>query len=298
MSIRSKIMKNKYISRFINSKMLENRYVAHLLFQLSEMPDGWKKNLVLTGGVIDILVRHRFHLWDYQAEVDAVAEHGYMFDFFRNGVKIHMYVPQYQTDWVQSRIVNFADFYETNELEYLRKKIIKRGSYILDIGANIGNHSVFFAKLCHAKSIYAFEPISDVYKTLCRNIKINHIDSVVKSKNVALGNHYGKAKIKFFSPENTGVTQVEASDEGNMQMARLDDFTFNRIDFIKIDVEKYEYNLLLGAKHTLEEHSPIIYIEIFGEQYRKVNNLLQSYGYRKIIELAQCNYIYKKVKTH
>lgn len=298
MSLKEKLMKNKNISHFINSKLLENRYISHLLFDISDIPDGWKKDLLLFGGVIDILGKHKFHLWDYQDEIDAVAENGFMFEFIRNGVKIHMYVPQYQTDWVQSRIVKFADFYETNELEYLRKKVIKKGGCILDIGANIGNHTVFFAKLCHAKSIYAFEPMPDVFNILCRNVEINHVDSIVKLNNIALGSQCGKAKIKFLSPGNTGVTQIEASDDGNMQLARLDDFTFERIDFVKIDVEKYEYNLLLGAKQTLKEHSPIIYIEIWGEQYRKVNNLLNSYGYRKIMELAQCNYIYKKVKIH
>lgn len=62
-------------------------------------------------------------------------------------------------------------------------------------------------------------------------------------------------------------------------MKRLDDYEFERIDFIKIDIEGYEFYCLEGAKNTLSKHSPVIYVEISDNYFSKVDRLLRSYGY-------------------
>lgn len=130
---------------------------------------------------------------------------------------------------------------------------------------------------------------------------MNHIEDKVVANNVALGNVLGKARIKYFDPSNIGSTQVEEADDGELSMKRLDDYEFERIDFIKIDVEKYEYDLLLGAKNTLCKHSPGLYIEIFDDCFSKVDKLLREYGYYGYIISGSeydasipKNYIYQK----
>lgn len=238
-------------------------------------------------------VKHGFDIWDYVNEVEAVKENGYVYSFLKDGEEIRMFLPQYETDYIQHWIVNYADFFEYNELERLGK-IIGTGKDILDIGANIGNHTLYFGKILKSHSIHAFEPVKDFYNILDKNVKLNQLEAVVETHNVGLGNESGRAKIKYFNPDELGATQIEESDSGNIVLCRLDDFEFDNIDFVKIDVESFEYNLLLGAKKTLAKHSPIIFIEIFDELYDKVNRLLNELGYHQVEEISHTNYLYNK----
>lgn len=245
-------------------------------------------------GVLKLLVKHKFNLFDYTDEINDVKRNGYIFGFNRCGMDFRMYLPHYEEDILQQQIVNYSNFYEHRELNYLREKVIPHNAVILDIGANIGNHTVFLGKVCKAKKIICFEPVYETYKTLCRNIELNNLDKIAVANNVALGNIAGKAKIKYFNPKQIGSTQVEESSDGDLSMARLDDFAFDRIDFIKIDVEKYELYLLKGARNTLTVHSPVIFIEIFDDCFRDVNAILEEYHYKKCETVAPFNYIYRK----
>lgn len=130
--------------------------------------------------------------------LDLVKTNNYIYSFKRYGKNITMYLPHYGEDYIQSTLVLSSNFYESDELKYLRKAYLKGGNVILDIGANIGNHTVFFSKICNAERIYAFEPITETYDTLCRNIDLNHIEDRVVAYNVALGDVSGRAKIKNF----------------------------------------------------------------------------------------------------
>lgn len=75
-------------------------------------------------------------------------------------------------------------------------------------------------------------------------------------------------------------------------MYRLDDIRIpEHIDFIKIDVEGYEEMVLQGAADTLRRNHPVLMIEIFDENYSRVNTYLYSIGYRCRIK-AENDYIY------
>lgn len=67
-----------------------------------------------------------------------------------------------------------------------------------------------------------------------------------------------------------------------------------KVDFIKIDVEGFEYNVLLGAKNILNRYSPIIFIEVFEQNEDKVFELLKQFSYKKIEDLGENNYIFMK----
>lgn len=278
----------------LKERIGKNRYVGDLLTDADKMNRGVKRTLFLVEGVLKLLVKHKFNLFDYTDEVNAVKHNGYIFEFSRCKMDFKMFLPHYEEDFLQQQIVNYANFYEHRELNYLREKVIPHNAVILDIGANIGNHTVFFGKVCKAKKIICFEPVYETYETLCRNIELNNLDKIVVTNNVALGNIAGKAKIKYFDSKQIGSTQVEEAADGDISMARLDDFIFDRIDFIKIDVEKYEFYLLKGAKNTLIVHSPVIFIEIFDDCFEDVNAILEDYHYKKCETVAPFNYIYRK----
>jgi len=67
---------------------------------------------------------------------------------------------------------------------------------------------------------------------------------------------------------------------------------FNKIDVIKIDVEGFEYQVLLGAKSLIALHQPAIIIEIFNEYFNKINEILKNYNYMLLETLYDHNYIY------
>ena len=192
-----------------------------------------------------------------------------------------MYLPYaLKDDVVQKNILYSGCFFEYDNLNRINEEYIREGMTILDCGANVGNHSLYFAKVSHAKKVYAFEASEDTYRILKKNIELNGLEDVITAENVALGEKDSRASIKFVkSKTNTGFNQVEEDDDGTVNMRPLDELVTEKIDFIKIDVEGYELNVLKGARRILSEMQPIIMIEIWKHDYEAVSPFIISCGY-------------------
>jgi len=203
------------------------------------------------------------------------------------------YVPNYPIDYIQSVIVNYKTFYENDILEEL-KSYIKKNSIILDIGANIGNHSIYWAKKTDAKRIYSFEPVHDTFKILKKNIEINGLIDKVKIFNIGLSDEKINGSITNYFPDNIGATQIKQDSNGNLLLDKLDNIKLGEdtIDFIKIDVEGHELYALQGARETLITFKPIIFIEIFEVNQIKVHEFLENLGYRLEKRFDGSNYLY------
>ncbi len=178
-----------------------------------------------------------------------------------------LYLPLWDRDWGQNRIAFNGNFYESDYLDYIKSVYGSRikGNTVLDIGANIGNHSVYFAKKIEAARVYSFEPIRENYENLRRNIDINNLGDKVYLRKVALGEkRSGGARISY-SENNVGGTRINSSvqDEGaEFEIVPLDELEFEgNIALIKIDVEGFEFKVLRGAIETIKKHHPIIMCE-------------------------------------
>ena len=98
--------------------------------------------------------------------------------------------------------------------------------------------------------------------------------------------------------ENTGATHISNKlDEANLvELKKLDDYEYNNVDFIKIDVEGFENQVVLGAKETLIRNKPIIIVEQkgfsnkFNETQFEAIDTLKSYG-AKVIDQVVKDYI-------
>lgn len=123
--------------------------------------------------------------------------------------EIKFYLPNWRTDFIQGEIFRNLDFFSSLDLKKLRK-YIKNDAFILDIGANIGNHSLYWALITKARKIYAFEPIKSTFKILQRNITLNALDNIIIPYNFALGEKYSPkgAKIARYNPSNIGGTWI------------------------------------------------------------------------------------------
>jgi FkbM family methyltransferase len=88
-----------------------------------------------------------------------------------------------------------------------------RDGVVLDIGTNIGNHTLYFANECMAKKIISFEPAQDTFAMLQENIKINHLENVVTLINKGVGEKSTRARIHYRNINDIGATSLEW-DEG------------------------------------------------------------------------------------
>ncbi|WP_233707370.1 FkbM family methyltransferase, partial [Helicobacter cetorum] len=182
----------------------------------------------------------------------------------------------------------------------------KEGLYILDVGANIGNHSLYFALECKATKILAFEPICSTFEILEKNIVLNHLQNIITPLNVGLSNKSINASIvadsRFgntigFHSDNIGGTNLTQDENGAFKLIALDsinlkDYGFERLDFIKIDVENHEIEMLEGALETLKKYRPIIFIETFKDNKEKVFGILNGLGYQQVKSFPFDNYLF------
>ena len=187
-------------------------------------------------------------------------------------------------DSIQNTIASTSSFYEAGLLRKVRP-YLREGMVYADIGANIGNHVVFFSKVCNAEKGYAFEPQKHVFEILRRNVTINDLSEKVELHNVCLGKSKGTCAITSFQTDNCGGTSFRESPKGAYNVLSLDSLEIPRIDFIKIDVEGAEMDVLLGAEKTISEKRPVVWCEALNrESLKRLIQFFRRYGYirRKI----------------
>lgn len=140
-------------------------------------------------------------------------------------------------------------------------KYVKKGDIVVDIGANRGDYTNQFLK--RGAFVYAFEP-SAIFRSLFHRYE-HH--KMVKCISVALGKEDGETWLNEFVGDgvSTTVTDNLIGYDGMIMkhkilVRKLDDFNLEP-DFIKIDTEGMDYEVLLGAKETLKKHRPKVLIE-------------------------------------
>ena len=144
----------------------------------------------------------------------------------------------------------------------------------------------------NANKIYAFEPIKDTFEILRKNIELNSLQDKIYPFNIALGLQDGKASIKNRPVYNCGGTEIKNDDSGDLIVKNLDNIEIKeKIDFVKIDVEGFEAQVLLGAREFLKKHKPIMVIEIHIHNFDESHKALQSVGYEIIEKISECDYI-------
>lgn len=151
-----------------------------------------------------------------------------------------------------------------------------KNTNIIDIGANLGAHTLIFAEMVDEfGKVYAFEPQRIVYYQLCANIISNGFNNIY-AFNVALSDDNGVTNIErvnYFDDNimNIGNTHIVDSDGDKIEKRTLDSYFFENVSIIKIDVQGYENFVLNGALETIKKNNPIFIIEIEDEQLEIYN---------------------------
>lgn len=205
---------------------------------------------------------------------------------------IRMYLPYAATDMIQRQILLSGSLYEAGQLFRIKKEIAP-GSVIVDAGANIGNHTLFFAIVCRAERVHAFEPLRITHSILQKNILINGLSNVT-THNMALGAREGSCALFSFGAENTGSSSFDMATGQDYAVTTIDAMNFERIDFIKIDVEGNQIPFLEGAQQTLRRLRPRIWIELHRKkgEYEPADTALRDLGYRQQYALSESDFVY------
>ena len=156
----------------------------------------------------------------------------------------------------------------------------------LDAGANIGFVCVPIANWLKKKNgmIYAFEPQRTLYNALCGTASLNDLENL-HIENMAIGDKKGELKIPiqdYSKPKDFGMVSLAKQENiqnyNNIKVTPIDDLKLSRLDFLKIDVEGMEIEVLSGAKKTMKKYRPWCWIEywmidkgLFLDQFENLN---------------------------
>lgn len=179
------------------------------------------------------------------------------------------------------------------------KKYYKEGTDILDIGANIGTHTLLFSEI---GPVHSFEPL--YHAVVTQNVKSNSLKNPVKvypyalSDEAQMRNMYLPRRmphgLKNYggSSMHLNETAAHSSTPVPVECKTLDEVYNGVPSVIKMDVENHEPYVLRGAINTIKTHKPAIIIEISNYETSEVPKILQSFGYTNYTTPDNSNYIY------
>lgn len=159
----------------------------------------------------------------------------------------------------------------------LAKLLLSPGDQVIDVGANIGNHSVAFAR--HGCEVTAIEPNLEAYSLLLENIQQNASNILVHQ--VGLSCTTGMASVSVRIDGNLGSAALHPDPLGTISVTTLDAMEIRSPRLIKIDVEGSELCVLEGGRDTIRRWNPLILVELQTRTARSsARAFLGEFGYR------------------
>jgi FkbM family methyltransferase len=185
-------------------------------------------------------------------------------------------VDQLRVEFALSSIIGqqlfIAGGFEDGEAEFLRERLAQWPSpVLLDVGANIGLHSLRVARTMPTVRIAAFEPGRETFAMLDRNVARNGLRDRIQTYPLAVAAEAGRARFHFCTDDAysslvpDGRRAVQQTYE--VEVISLDEWVpksgLERIHFIKLDVEGGEPEVIAGARRTLQQWKPELLVEIY-----------------------------------
>jgi FkbM family methyltransferase len=193
---------------------------------------------------------------------------------------------------IQAYFFGYNNCVITNELKKNNKwepfihevfdKYITDESIIIEGGCHIGTHTVKLGMI--AKHVYGFEPYPSSYNLLYKNIEMNNLNNVTILQK-GLSKNFDRVKFdwtgdKHGNPGGSGLSdnpigrdpksQIMLNDI-SVELTTIDSLNLKRVDFIKLDIEGYEINAIMGGINTIKKYKPIIVLEDWCDHYGNFN---------------------------
>jgi FkbM family methyltransferase len=186
----------------------------------------------------------------------------------RNGLRLRLDLSQY-IDWTSY----FCMDPEHKRLVYPH---VKEGMIVLDIGSNMGEMALNFAKRTGPSGkVIGFEPVPENYMRCTFNFTMNEFDHLY-AENLALGRDSGMLYFDSMPLHNSGgavLTTTPSKQSVDVNMTSIDAYVLHqkltKVDFIKIDVEGFEMEVLSGAENALLKYRPMLCVEVNDEHLRR-----------------------------
>ncbi|WNB85195.1 FkbM family methyltransferase [Cellulomonas sp. ATA003] len=204
-------------------------------------------------------------------DVDAV-------EVAADGTTYRLVLPDRESDYIQGWVSEHGRPYEHPMLADMARRL-HAGDVVLDVGANVGNHSIYLAAVvgCHVE---AFEPDATLTSALGASVEANGLGAVVRVHTVALGSGAGTGALVRPDVTNIGAQQIRLG-EGDIRVVPLDAVDVRRpVRGMKVDVEGMELAVLQGAAVLIEQDRPLLYVECATEiAFGAVASWLDERGY-------------------
>jgi len=171
-------------------------------------------------------------------------------------------------------------FYELKELRAL-KEVFPEGGTFVDIGANVGNHSLYAARFLKAGRVLPFEPNPKAFRLLIENVLLNGVEEIVDISRLGVG----------LSDRETGgyAMQTKKRNLGSAKMlpgqGEIAVYPGDTLlegetpAMIKIDVEGMEMDVLAGLEGTVKAHHPILLVEVDNAHEAAFFDWAAAHGY-------------------
>ena len=192
---------------------------------------------------------------------EKVSAHPIWSDVSYDGVSARMRVTN-PLDLIQRSHLS-GQFFEASSLGRL-KRLIEPGARIVDVGANVGNHVVWYAQHLAPAAVLPVEPNPAAIAILEQNIEANGLGPVVDRRGIGCGagRKAGRFRAVTEDNDNLGATRLISDPEGELAVVALDDLIgTERVDLLKIDAEGMELDVLAGAAGLISRDRPVIWIE-------------------------------------
>lgn len=171
---------------------------------------------------------------------------------------------------------------------FLISKLLKPGMRVVDVGANIGYYMLLFEKHVGPEGeVVCIEPSPENLPELKRNIKSNRFDNV-KLFETALGMEDGDTGLH--EGINSGIVE-KGHGAYQVSIRKLDSLIKGKVDFLKIDVEGYEGQVLRGASEIINRDKPLLFLELHPYAIPK-------FGFSVKQILDDLSKIYKKIDVY
>ncbi len=156
---------------------------------------------------------------------------------------------------------------------FVLEKFLKKGDTFIDVGANQGEYSVWAARKVGSKGrVLAFEPMQKLFDQLTENIRLNEsFHKTILPIKLGLADEKGEVILYASADSNEGTNTIYNTEKFSIELGKiqidtldeqLNELKINEVNFLKIDVEGAELQVLKGALNTLKTHRPILLLEI------------------------------------
>ena len=209
------------------------------------------------------------------------------------GLKIKTFPEGFKMELDMTEVIDNNLYYGIYEKEItnLFRKFVKKGMVVVDVGANIGYYTLLSSYLIKGNGqVIAFEPTTKAFNSLWNNLIINDVNYEIKQ--VALSNFNGKKKdnirssykIKDDFPKTESLEELKDkwkpySEDEEFLFRTLDSYNLDKLDFIKIDVDGNEIDVLKGAIKTIKKLKPLMLIEVYKSNISEFEKIMKELNY-------------------